>query len=227
MKAKIILIACLVLAVGGSAFGISWWLRHRASSPSAGAPSGSGQDNLPSMAFGEPLNVQIFDEAPPSDETGTTPLVDDNGNVFPEDAEEALIRAEHEAALAAELAAMAPVTVSPSGGAGTGGAAASAPRPAGNADDDADGLTSDQELQAGTDPNNPDTDGDGLSDADELRTYRTDPKRFDTDGDGLTDGEEVLQYRTNPLQGDTDGDGYSDGTEVQGGYNPLGAGKLS
>ena len=93
-------------------------------------------------------------------------------------------------------------------------------------DDDGDGLTYDQELQAGTDANNPDTDGDGLKDGDELRVYRTDPRRFDTDGDGLTDGDEVSVYGTRPTISDTDGDGYDDGTEVQGGYDPNGPGRL-
>jgi len=93
-------------------------------------------------------------------------------------------------------------------------------------DADGDGLTTDQELNAGTDPNNADTDGDGLTDGQELSTYRTDPKNFDTDGDGLTDGEEVNRWKTSPLSPDSDNDGYADGVEVQGGYNPLGAGTL-
>jgi hypothetical protein len=93
-------------------------------------------------------------------------------------------------------------------------------------DPDEDGLTNDQELQAGTDQNNPDTDGDGLNDGDELRIYRTDPKKFDTDGDGLFDNDEIQTWKTNPNNADSDGDGYQDGAEVQGGYNPLGPGRL-
>lgn len=93
-------------------------------------------------------------------------------------------------------------------------------------DPDGDGLTNDQELNAGTDPNNADTDGDGLNDGEELTKYRTDPKNFDTDKDDLMDGEEVNKWKTNPLVPDSDGDGYSDGEEVQGGYNPLGPGRL-
>jgi hypothetical protein len=93
-------------------------------------------------------------------------------------------------------------------------------------DSDGDGLTNDQELNAGTDPNNADTDGDGLSDYQELTSSRTDPKTFDTDKDGLTDGEEVQVYNTNPLIKDTDSDGYSDGDEVRAGYNPIGPGSL-
>ncbi|GEM_PF-3067602 len=72
----------------------------------------------------------------------------------------------------------------------------------GSLDTDGDGLTNDQELQLGTDPNKADTDGDGLSDGDEVNKYHTDPKKADTDGDG-----------------------YPDGVEVQKGYNPLGTGK--
>lgn len=81
-------------------------------------------------------------------------------------------------------------------------------------DTDGDGLTDAQELELGTDPNNPDTDGDGLTDGDEVNTYNTDPLSADTDGDGLTDGEEVNSYNTDPNNPDTDGDGLSDGDEV-------------
>ncbi|MDP2789629.1 MAG: hypothetical protein Q8O51_00710 [bacterium] len=48
---------------------------------------------------------------------------------------------------------------------------------------------------------------------------------IDTDGDGLSNADE-LQYKTDARKPDTDGDGYTDGQEVQGGYNPLGTGKL-
>lgn len=99
-------------------------------------------------------------------------------------------------------------------------------KPIPSSDMDKDGLTYDQELTLGTDPNNADTDGDGLTDGEEVNTHKTSPKNFDTDGDGLTDGEEVKTYKTNPLKKDTDGDTYSDGVEVKGGYNPLGSGKL-
>lgn len=71
-----------------------------------------------------------------------------------------------------------------------------------------------------------DTDGDGLNDIDETNKYGTNPRRFDTDGDGLTDGEEANRWKTDPNKADSDGDGFSDGTEVQGGYNPLGPGRL-
>mgnify|MGYP001580833169 CR=1 FL=1 len=64
-------------------------------------------------------------------------------------------------------------------------------------DADADGLTDEEEAQAGTDVKNVDTDGDGLSDREEAKVYGTDPKRTDTDNDGSSDGEEV-QSRKNP-----------------------------
>ena len=90
----------------------------------------------------------------------------------------------------------------PSQTAGTGGAPV-APVISGSADEDGDGLTTDQELQLGTSP-----------------------LRADTDNDGLSDGDEVRLYRTDPLNPDTDGDGYLDGAEVRAGYNPNGPGTL-
>ncbi|MCP4994321.1 MAG: calcium-binding protein [Gammaproteobacteria bacterium] len=86
-------------------------------------------------------------------------------------------------------------------------------------DTDGDGLTDDEELQLGTDPNNADTDGDGLNDGAEVQ-LGTNPLGVDTDGDGLNDGAEV-QLGTNPLDVDTDGDGLNDGAEVQLGTDPL------
>lgn len=47
----------------------------------------------------------------------------------------------------------------------------------------------------------------------------------DSDNDGLTDEEEE-QYGTDPNNPDTDGDGFDDLTEIEGGYNPLGPGRL-
>jgi hypothetical protein len=64
-------------------------------------------------------------------------------------------------------------------------------------DPDGDGLTTDEEAEIGSDPNNP-----------------------DTDGDGLIDGEEVF-LGTNPTIPDTDGDGFSDLDEAQAGTSPL------
>lgn len=65
-----------------------------------------------------------------------------------------------------------------------------------------------------------DSDGDGLSDEEELR-LGTDPNNPDSDGDGLLDGEEVNKYKTDPLNADTDGGGINDGIEVRNGTNPL------
>ncbi len=83
-----------------------------------------------------------------------------------------------------------------------------------NSDKDQDGLTKREELELGTDPNNPDTDGDGLNDGAEMKQYNTDPKNADSDKDGLKDGEEVTKYKTSPVKADTDSDGLSDGEEV-------------
>jgi len=71
----------------------------------------------------------------------------------------------------------------------------------------------------------PDADSDGLTDDEEL-ALGTDPQAVDTDSDGLTDRDEVNIYKTDPLNPDSDGDGFLDGKEVQGGYNPNGPGKL-
>ena len=58
-----------------------------------------------------------------------------------------------------------------------------------------------------------DTDGDGLT-AQQERNAGTDPTKADTDGDGLTDGDEVARG-TDPTNADTDGDGIDDKTEMQ------------
>ncbi|MBU0645969.1 thrombospondin type 3 repeat-containing protein [Patescibacteria group bacterium] len=47
----------------------------------------------------------------------------------------------------------------------------------------------------------------------------------DPDFDGLESSLEA-GLGTDPRNPDTDGDGFSDGQEVQGGYNPLGDGRL-
>ncbi|MBU1101899.1 MAG: OmpA family protein [Bacteroidetes bacterium] len=83
-----------------------------------------------------------------------------------------------------------------------------------DSDKDMDGLTKGEELEIGTDPNNPDTDNDGLRDGVEVKKYNTDPKNADSDKDGLKDGEEVNNYTTNPNKADTDNDGLSDYDEV-------------
>ncbi|MBX7257055.1 MAG: PQQ-dependent sugar dehydrogenase [Candidatus Hydrogenedentes bacterium] len=67
-------------------------------------------------------------------------------------------------------------------------------------DEDEDGLTNEQELLLGTDPNNADTDNDALSDGAELNTYSTDPLDPDSDADGAPDGPEV-SLGTDPNNG--------------------------
>lgn len=70
-----------------------------------------------------------------------------------------------------------------------------------------------------------DSDHDGLTDEEELR-YGTNPNRVDTDGDGLYDRDEVKVFKTDPLNPDTDGDGFLDGEEVKNRYNPKGPGRF-
>ena len=74
-------------------------------------------------------------------------------------------------------------------------------------DSDMDGLTDQEELELGSDPENPDTDGDGIIDG-------SDPDLVDedTDRDGLTDREEE-ELGTDPENPDTDGDGIIDGAD--------------
>lgn len=86
-------------------------------------------------------------------------------------------------------------------------------------DPDRDGISSEEESQNGTDPNNPDTDEDGITDGDELNEG-TDPLLADTDGDGLDDSEEKI-YNTDPLNSDTDGDAENDGIEVAQSSDPT------
>lgn len=88
-----------------------------------------------------------------------------------------------------------------------------------NPDSDGDGLLDGDEVQRGSDPTNPDTDGDGLADGDEVQRG-TDPTNPDSDGDGIPDGEEV-QRGTDPRNADSDGDGLPDGEEIQRGTDPL------
>ncbi len=99
-------------------------------------------------------------------------------------------------------------------------------------DCDEDGLTSSEEIAAGTNPLNSDTDGDGLNDGEEVLGLdgvpmsgdETDPLNAcdpnvlaiplgDCDEDGLTNEfEDVLG--TDPLDPDSDDDGINDGDEV-------------
>ncbi|MHA1907527.1 MAG: M28 family peptidase [Candidatus Thorarchaeota archaeon] len=93
---------------------------------------------------------------------------------------------------------------------------------------------------------NDDFDGDGLSNADEVRVYKTSPFLADTDGDTIPDGYEVevglnpftrdgfndpdsdglesryeYQYGTDPFSADSDSDSMPDGWEIDNGLNPL------
>jgi hypothetical protein len=82
-------------------------------------------------------------------------------------------------------------------------------------DIDGDGLTNDEEIEAGTNPYDADTDGDLLTDWHEVRNLGSNPRLMDSDGDGLTDFEEAVKYRTRPDTTDTDGDGLTDAEEIQ------------
>ena len=115
-------------------------------------------------------------------------------------------------------------------------------------DADGDGLSDEEEIQAGTNPDLRDSDGDGVNDFEEIRIQHTDPMRasvpivtptppapvvnspppapVDSDRDGLTDQDEV-RYQTNPNEPDTDRDTYPDNEEIQKGYNPRGPGKCA
>jgi hypothetical protein len=93
-------------------------------------------------------------------------------------------------------------------------------------DDDEDGLSNQEEIEIGTDPDNPDTDGDGFNDGwevnngyDPLDPNDPDPDG-DDDGDGLSNHDEY-ENGTDPHDPDTEGDGFNDGWEVDNGYDPL------
>ncbi len=79
-----------------------------------------------------------------------------------------------------------------------------------NLDSDEDGLTDDEEIRRGTNPNNPDTDGDGFDDGEEILDNLTDPLNADTDGDGIEDGADNCPRDANPGQENNDRRGGGD-----------------
>ena len=99
-------------------------------------------------------------------------------------------------------------------------------------DSDNDGLSNNEEVALGTDPNNPDSDGDGISDGQEVNIDNTDPLddcdhvdgtalgTSDCDADDLTTDEETT-LGTDPNNPDTDNDGLTDSEEVDLGTDPL------
>ncbi|QWX84635.1 Ig-like domain-containing protein [Cellulophaga sp. HaHaR_3_176] len=98
-------------------------------------------------------------------------------------------------------------------------------------DSDGDGLSDEEEVGLGTDPNNPDSDGDLINDGQEVNTDSTDPiddcssnggtalPNSDCDADGLTTTEESTAG-TDPNNPDSDNDGLEDGEEVILGADP-------
>ncbi len=62
------------------------------------------------------------------------------------------------------------------------------------ADQDNDGLTTQEEKQWRTDPLDPDSDSDGLNDGDEIKSA-TNPLNHDTDNDGVIDGNDLFPLR--------------------------------
>ena len=74
-------------------------------------------------------------------------------------------------------------------------------------------------IEKGVSDSEADYDGDMLSSEVEIE-YGTNPLEVDTDGDDLSDSEEVLKYNTNPASIDSDKDGLSDGEEVLLGLDP-------
>jgi hypothetical protein len=95
----------------------------------------------------------------------------------------------------------------PSRGGGGGGAAPTD-------DSDGDGISDQDEIALGTNPESPDSDGDGISDNQE-RAEGTDPTNEDSDGDGISDADEKA-LGLDPLDGDQDGDLIPDGQEREG-----------
>jgi hypothetical protein len=110
-------------------------------------------------------------------------------------------------------------------------------------DSDNDGISDDNELLLGTNPNLADSDTDGLSDYFEVNNFGTnpldtdtdddnfddylervigsDPLNPDSDGDGILDGDEINIHSTSPMLSDTDNDGYTDLEEITAGSSPI------
>ncbi len=82
-------------------------------------------------------------------------------------------------------------------------------------DEDNDDLSSCDEEEIGTDPQNADTDGDGLKDGEEVMVHNSDPLKIDSNGDGLTDYDKVKNYHLDPNKWDNDGDELSDYDEIK------------
>jgi hypothetical protein len=93
-----------------------------------------------------------------------------------------------------------------------------------DADDDGDGLSNQQELLLGTNPNDADSDDDGINDGAELAAG-LDPLLPDTDDDGINDGAEV-NNGLDPRDADQDDDGIIDGREDRNGNGVRDAGEL-
>jgi len=83
-----------------------------------------------------------------------------------------------------------------------------APRPL---DTDGDGLSDDDELALGSDPDDPDTNGDGLPDG-AAQAAGVSVTDTDVDADGLPNSQE-LTIGTDPFHPDTDADLVPDGTD--------------
>uniref|UniRef100_UPI002633CD05 T9SS type B sorting domain-containing protein n=1 Tax=uncultured Maribacter sp. TaxID=431308 RepID=UPI002633CD05 len=82
--------------------------------------------------------------------------------------------------------------------------------PLGTSDCDNDGLTTDEETTAGTDPTNADSDGDGVLDGIEINTNGTDP----LDLCSYIIGSATVAPSATWNTGDCDGDGVNNQTEV-------------
>lgn len=210
-RAKFILIIVSALVIIAGIAGLAWWIRSRALSGSGQVSVSVENDLIPPTVAGA-LRTEtvtgIGGPAPSAVPEKEIPDLEELRGIVVYPGGSRGFEGEEPPVTMADILGVTEASVS---GAEEPSAliVPSAPTPApsestsGSGDADGDGLTNDQELQLGTDPNNP-----------------------DTDGDGLTDGEEIHQWKTNPLIADTDGDGFSDGEEVRNGYNPNGPGAL-